>query len=66
MIEKDQLQEDLYPMNQDRIDFGQLMYANSVDYIAGHIKRKGQDIDAAIAQVEKDLRMMLDQRFRGQ
>jgi len=53
-------------MNQDRADFGILMYANSVDYIAGHIRRHGGDIDASIAQVEKDLRMMLDQRFRGQ
>ena len=66
MNDKRQLQEDLYPMNQDRADFGILMYANSVDYIAGHIRRHGGDIDASIAQVEKDLRMMLDQRFRGQ
>lgn len=61
-----QLDADMYPMNQDRMDFGQLMYANSVDYIAGHIKRKGMDIDAAVAMVEKDIRMMLDQKFRGQ
>lgn len=66
MIDKTQLHEDLYPMNQDRIPFEQLMYMNSLDYIAGHIKRKGMDIDAAIAQMEKDIRMMLDQRMRPQ
>lgn len=53
-------------MNQDRVDFDALMYANSIDYIAGHIKRRGIGVEEAVAMIEKDVRMMLDQKFSPQ
>jgi hypothetical protein len=65
-MDKRQLDQDLYPMNQDRVDFDVLMYANSIDYIAGHIKRRGMGVEEAVAMIEKDVRMMLDQKFNPQ
>ena len=60
------LEEDLYPMNQDRVNFDALMYANSIDYIAGYVRRHKIGVEEAVAMIEKDLRMMLDQRMRSQ
>lgn len=67
MIEKTpQLEADLYPMNQDRVNFDGLMYANSIDYIAGYVRRNNLGVEEAVAMIEKDIRMMLDQRTRTQ
>lgn len=60
------LEDDLYPMNQDRVNFDALMYANSIDYIAGYVRRNKIGIEEAVAMIEKDVRMMLDQRHRTQ
>jgi len=53
-------------MNQDRVNFDALMYANSIDYIAGYVRRNKIGIEEAVAMIEKDVRMMLDQRHRTQ
>lgn len=60
------LEDDLYPMNQDRVNFEALMYANSIDYIAGYVRRKQIGVEEAVAMIEKDIRMMLDQKHRTQ
>ena len=61
-----ELDAELYPMNQDRVDFSRLMYANSIDFIAGYVTRHGIDEEAALAMIERDVRQMLDQRRKPQ
>lgn len=61
-----ELDADLYPMNQDRIPFAALMYSNSLDIIAGYMSKNGVGVDEACGMVERDLRLLLDQKFHPQ
>lgn len=55
--------DSLYPLNQDGATFSSIMYSNSLEFICRFITQTDIDPEVAIAQVEKDIRMMLDQRF---
>ena len=69
-MSKNTLREDFYPMNQDGMSREVFLYANALsvvrDHVQGVIASTAITREEAIAQVEKDLRSMLDQRFRPQ
>ncbi len=58
---------DYYPMNQDSIPIDRMVYNNNVDWLSGFIIRASKQgagtHEELIAQVEKDLRSLLDQKF---
>jgi hypothetical protein len=60
--------KDYYPMNQDRISIDQIIYNGNVEWLSGFVRRQAEmhemTHDAVIAQVEKDLRMILDQKMK--
>ena len=70
-MSKETLKRDtFYPMNQDGMSRELFMYANALSVVKDHVVgvTTGTPItqEEAIAQVEKDLRRMLDQNFTPQ
>lgn len=67
---KNQLRDDFYPMNQDGMSRELFLYANALSVVRDHVvtvvANSNITREEAISQVEKDLRSMLDQRFRPQ
>lgn len=57
--------ENLRPFNQDAVAKDVLVYGNSIHFIAGYVRRMAAEKycteEEMVAQVEKDLKVMLDQ-----
>lgn len=64
------LREDYYPMNQDGITPDQMLYNSNMEWLSGFVRRQASlhemEHDQIIAQIEKDIRMILDQKLRPQ
>lgn len=62
--------ENFYPMNQDNLDPDSMLYHSNIEWLSGFVRRQSKrhecGPDEVIAQVEKDLRSILDQKFRPQ
>lgn len=58
----------MYPMNQDKVATEILVYGSAIQAIASRVIKAqevtGCDLDTALAQVDKDLRSMVDQTFK--
>lgn len=64
MIPAMKVDESFAPLNQDGFPMEALVYANTMQWLASYVRRQeaqGVEPDAMVAQIEKDLRMMLDQ-----
>ena len=65
-----ELRQDFYPMNQDSISRDAFVYSSTLSMIAELVRKAeangvGSE-EAILAQVEKDLRYMLDQMWKPQ